>query len=711
MALSQGFLLNNRYRIVRQLGQGGFGAVYQAYDTSLEVQCAVKENTSDAEFSSRQFFREATLLAQLRHPNLPRVTDYFSMPGQGQYLVMDYIEGQDLQAMLSQHPRGLPKEQVLPWIAQVCDALQYLHSQTPPVVHRDIKPANIKITSKGQAVLVDFGIAKIYQPGTSTTIGAKALTPGFSPPEQYGAGGRTDPRSDIYALGATLYMLLTGKAPVESVERIVGHNLPAPRAINPSIPQNLNDAILKALAMDPAHRFQTIAPFAQAISSFRTAPRTAGPSQTASGNTTIVEPPSSMTEVDRGRPSKPRGPYPTGTGSQYPEVLSPSIPITQPGGRLPMWAIWGCGGLSILLGLVCMGILIAAAASGRIPALAFLSGEPTQAPGITQVANNPPPEPTDTGRPTTAAEPAIDTPIPQPQDEPDITNSPTETLRPSDTATLQPSSTATSYVEPLIVYANGDVGSSDIYIAKADGSDPECIACRSCDESEPHWSPDGQSILYQSDCDGTYDIWRVDLNGGSPEALVHWTDSDEREADWSPDGRQIVFRVNSKGADRNSNGQIMTLTLSSGSSASLGFEGRAPVYSPDGRYLAYMSDVSGRWQIHLFDLRSYETSQLTDCSVNCRWPAWSPDSQYIVYNITSSDDPAVGTANGIFYISVNGGLAHEVLTEQGCGRPSWSSSGWIVFNTDAGLDIVEVDGSSRRMILQNRKAWAPDWSN
>jgi serine/threonine-protein kinase len=218
MPLEPGQVLNNRYRIAKLLGQGGFGAVYRAWDLNLERACALKENLEISEEAQRQFKREALILSGLSHPNLPRVIDHFIIPGQGQYLVMDYVEGEDLQEMLESTGRPLPEAQALSWISQVCDALVYLHSQNPPVIHRDIKPANIKITPQGQAMLVDFGIAKMYDAHLQTTLGARAVTAGYSPPEQYGSG-MTDPRSDIYALGATLYHLLTGQQPPESIQR------------------------------------------------------------------------------------------------------------------------------------------------------------------------------------------------------------------------------------------------------------------------------------------------------------------------------------------------------------------------------------------------------------------------------------------------------------------------------------------------------------
>jgi len=272
--LATGTLLNRRYRIVRLLGQGGFGAVYRAWDLNLNRPCAVKENTDVSLEAVRQFSREASLLANLSHPNLPRVTDHFSIPGQGQYLVMDFIEGEDLREMVEKSFEPLPEEQVLPWIIQVCDALSYLHSLPQPIIHRDLKPANIRITPQGKAYLVDFGIAKIYDPQLHTTSGAKALSPGYSPPEQYGQG-RTDARSDVYALGATLYTLLTSQRPPDSVDLLTATapKLPSVRSLNPKVSPALSMVIEKAMQLDRNLRFQNIEEFKEALISIMEAKR------------------------------------------------------------------------------------------------------------------------------------------------------------------------------------------------------------------------------------------------------------------------------------------------------------------------------------------------------------------------------------------------------------------------------------------------------
>jgi len=157
MPLENGYRLNQRYKIIDILGQGGMGAVYRAVDENLDVTVAIKENAFFSEDYARQFQREAKVLASLRHPNLPRVFDYFVIAQQGQYLVMDYIEGDDLRQWMNKEG-VIPEIDVIQIGIEICNALIYLHSRTPPITHRDIKPGNIKITPEGEVILVDFGL-------------------------------------------------------------------------------------------------------------------------------------------------------------------------------------------------------------------------------------------------------------------------------------------------------------------------------------------------------------------------------------------------------------------------------------------------------------------------------------------------------------------------------------------------------------------------
>ncbi|MFM8319806.1 MAG: protein kinase domain-containing protein, partial [Chloroflexota bacterium] len=250
-----GSILEGRYRIEHELGRGGFGAVYKAWDLRLSKAVAVKENLDASVEAQRQFTREATVLANLSHQNLPRVIDHFTLNGMGQYLVMDFVDGEDLNSLVGRQGMAetLP---ALSWIGQVAEALVYLHGQRPPILHRDIKPANIRITPQGRAMLVDFGLVKTSEGTTSTTVGARAITPGYAPPEQYGMG-HTDVRTDLYALGATLYTLLTGREPPESVQRMTGKMLTPASQLNPRVPERLSRAIEQVMSLDPNQRYQS----------------------------------------------------------------------------------------------------------------------------------------------------------------------------------------------------------------------------------------------------------------------------------------------------------------------------------------------------------------------------------------------------------------------------------------------------------------------
>ena len=261
MALQPGAILRHRYRIDRQLGRGGMGTVYLAYDQSLKIPVAVKENLSIDPEAERQFRREAELLAGLRHPNLPRVTDHFLLE-ERQYLVMDFIEGEDLRVRAQQQPPTV--EEVLTWTDAVCEALTFLHTRQPPVIHRDVKPANLKLQPDGTIVLVDFGMAKLFD-HEQTSTGARGLTPGFSPPEQYGAQ-RTDARSDQYSLASTVYYLLTGQRPSDSIERMIENtDLKPAQSLDPTISKHINAALNRALSLKQDDRFPDIKSFQAAL--------------------------------------------------------------------------------------------------------------------------------------------------------------------------------------------------------------------------------------------------------------------------------------------------------------------------------------------------------------------------------------------------------------------------------------------------------------
>jgi serine/threonine-protein kinase len=277
-ALKAGDVLRSRYKIRRIIGQGGMGSIYLADDLRLEGRlCALKEVEHDRNMPTgllrqarEQFLREATILARLDHPNLPKVSDYFSIGGRD-YLVMDFVPGKDLRTLMieaRQEGRFLPEREVLAWASQIADALSYLHSQRPPILHRDIKPGNLKLTPSGLVKLVDFGLVKILSSEDVTvTILQGRGTALYTPLEQYGGdSGHTDTRSDIYAFGATLYHLLTNHPPIEARELFLNpSSLVSPRQLNPDISQRTERAILWAMSLHPEDRPADVEAFRQAL--------------------------------------------------------------------------------------------------------------------------------------------------------------------------------------------------------------------------------------------------------------------------------------------------------------------------------------------------------------------------------------------------------------------------------------------------------------
>ncbi|HEX8847689.1 MAG TPA: protein kinase [Pyrinomonadaceae bacterium] len=290
--LTPNTLLQGRYRILRQLGQGGMGTVYEGIDERFESQVAIKETLFRDEGLLRQFEREARLLNKLRHPAMTRVVDHFS-ESNVQYLVMDFVPGEDLAQLMERQKHPFPLATVIEWGDQLLDALKYLHSQTPPIIHRDIKPHNLKASEQGRVILLDFGLAKgsaSQMTSVATAHSVVGYSPAYAPLEQMLKAGHhwmdmlsvnhaeqvasiqnkgTDARSDIYSLGATLLHLLTDKMPPNAPTRALsvwsGRPDPLDALFDRNIPPAVADVLRRAMALSLDERFPSAADMQNAL--------------------------------------------------------------------------------------------------------------------------------------------------------------------------------------------------------------------------------------------------------------------------------------------------------------------------------------------------------------------------------------------------------------------------------------------------------------
>ena len=597
MTLEKGYLLYGRYRIDSILGRGGMGSVYKSLDENLGIPVAVKENLFSTEEYARQFRREATILAGLRHSNLPRVTDHFVIAGQGQYLVMDYIDGDDLRSRIDKG--NLPSERLaVDWARQICDALNYLHNRQPPVVHRDIKPGNIRVTSEGRAVLVDFGLARLME-GPTTTTGAKAMTPGYSPPEQYGAS-RTDSRTDIYALAATLYTLLTGAMPEDGLERALGQRTLTPiRTRNPKISAGVASAIEKALEVLPENRFQLIGDFQKALASaVPAAPLTS----------TVSAPPKSPATAAAAAPP-PRVPPPKARKTAVP----PPAPLHK---GFP----WGfaLSGLFVLILLIAGGVLfgneiralLQSVAQGAPSLSALAQTQTALLPTFTVTA-------TETVPPTAAV--STDTP------EPTVTATPINT----------PSGRARS-----IAFVSNRSGIPQIYVMDMDGLNLRQLTDEAEGACQPDWSPDGEELIFTSPCktlDDNYtktSIFRMNADGSGRTSLTKVPGGDSDPA-WSPDGKRILvtslqdLRKHIYVMDSNGDNRV----LISSTPGAVDYQAR---WAPDGQRIIFVTNVGSLPIIFTggIDPKNLQRQEFSAVNYTTMSPDWSIDN-YIIYVLGS----------------------------------------------------------------------------
>ena len=263
LSLMPGTVIQGHYIVGALLNEGGFGSVYRAIDTGEGNRpCAIKETYDVTPAARRQALTEVAILSTIHSPHLPQVYEAFEHQGRF-YLVMQLIEGQNLLDLSNMRGRPCSEQELLRWLLPVMDVLQELHSRHPAVIHRDIKPGNIILTPDERAVLVDFGLTRLYDPSSNSQTLVRAVTEGFSPVEQY--IGKTTPQSDIYAMAATVYFLLTLTAPPGAMERSIHDALIPPHVFNAQISPTVEAAILKALAVNASQRFASMREFASTL--------------------------------------------------------------------------------------------------------------------------------------------------------------------------------------------------------------------------------------------------------------------------------------------------------------------------------------------------------------------------------------------------------------------------------------------------------------
>ena len=646
MTLERGALLHKRYRIVEILGQGGMGSVYRAVDENLGVDVAVKENLFTTDEYARQFRLEAVILANLRHANLPRVTDHFVIGDQGQYLVMDYIEGEDLRQRM-ERVGNITEDEAILIGAAICDALAYLHTRKPPILHRDLKPGNVKITPDGHIFLVDFGLAKVLHGSQATTTGARAMTPGYSPPEQYGTA-RTDSRTDIYSLGATLYAALSGIIPEDGLARAMDNTQLTPlRKRNSKVSRRLAASIEKAMGIDPAERFQTAEEFKRSLLGSKTK------TQLLPGDYMVEPPPSDvMEDLRQSAVEKSSQPSVVDHKSVNAKGVSSAgeLPVFKPKRKKQkkrrvlslILAVW----LLLSLGIVALvrfrpefvppmlTNILTPLLEIKLP---FSLGPSTgTSPSVTVAA------------PTSHQLPTV-TPLTPPPTGTATIVSPTVALSPTVAITLTlpnspvPVATSLGGGTGQMVFASTRSGIPQLYLVKADGTDLIQLTIMEKGACQPSWSPDGSQLVFISPCLGRADFFEtiynesslyiINADGKGLKQLTPAPGSDFEPA-WSPDGKRIAFT-----SVRDGFRQIYSFDLASSEITLLtntrdSIESSQAAWSPDGKKIAYMAKRVGAYQIWAMNANGQEAVQLAHSGQEA-WdylPAWAPDGKTIFFN-------------------------------------------------------------------------------
>jgi serine/threonine protein kinase len=665
--------VNHRYRILEVIAVGGMGSIYRALDESLNIEVALKENLFSSHESARQFHYEAKILANLKHPNLPRVTDHFSIPDQGQYLVMDFIYGEDLKDRIEKHGILTEKEARLIGAA-ICDALTYLHHQEPRIIHRDIKPGNIKISPNGDVFLVDFGLAKQISPEQETTTGAQALTPGYAPPEQYGQG--TEPRSDIYSLGATLYASVTGEIPVDGLARTIGSSTLIPlQSLNKTITSEFVRCIEKSMAVLPEDRYSNAELFKEdLLGSTSLQTKGNGATKHKISPLNFNEFPTKVLSNGRQHSSDSRT-LQSNSFSTKPQVASNR--------SVPWIAV-----IIILLTMIAAGIWVVIKVVNS------------------QIQPNSPPT---ANIPATAAailetKPAESTPT-------DLAASPTvdqASATPEITEELQtPAAALLGGGSGRLTFASDRSGIPQIWSMLPDGTDLIQLTNLPDGACYPSWSPDGKRLVITSPCRSRQEIYKgsalfiLNADGTGLRPIISVPGGDFN-AVWSPDGKKLLFssirdNINVPHIYMMDMENNQTVTrISSISSYDLN-----AAWSPDGSQIVFETTRAGVSQIWIMNADGSGAKEFTKKDSGAGYmPDWSQTGDVMIFSF--------GSTHGLFAKQILNRAAPEVeITPL---RPIFNAtfspdSYWIAFeyqeNGNQEIYLVTVNGSNLLNLTQN----------
>jgi eukaryotic-like serine/threonine-protein kinase len=712
-------------------------SVYRAVDENLGMDVAVKENLFTTDEYSRQFRREAVILANLRHPNLPRVTDHFSIENQGQYLVMDYIEGEDLRQRLDRLG-SLPDEEVIILGAAVCDALSYMHSLNPSVLHRDIKPGNVKISPQGHIYLVDFGLAKVVQSTSlATTTGARAMTPGYSPPEQYGTA-HTDARTDIYSLGATLYSALTDALPEDGLARAMEQaDLTPIRKRNTHASRRLAAVIERALEVKPDDRYQTADEFKQDLLNSR--------NSTRKRSEFSLLPAASVGELND--PGDLAGDASVQPGSELvardDEGVIPSAvkPISEPlfqaayrprrRRRRNLWPL-----IALLTLIASLLTFFVADPSFSAHAIAMLRGVLSPTPTSTTalptptetltVTSTPLPKTTATNSPTptpTFSPTSTHTPAPTPTPTYAFTRTATNTHAPTFTPTPTDTPTPIGGGPGKIAFASNRKGKPNIWIINVNGAGLHQITNLENGACQPEWSPDGKKMVFVSPCadnSGYYQgagLFMINADGSDQKLLMNAPGGDFDPA-WSPDGKTIAF-TSLRNQDQTAHIYLLhlednTVDRLMGTGESVASQ---PTWSPDGKQIAFMSAYTHVYVINTDGTNLWLVTKAEDVNLKSGYPDWSPDGQVLVvtqYKKGSAGAPWLAT---VPYATIPN-FAIPIQYDQPISEGKYSPDGnWLVYQawnspTDKDIYVMIANGVEPLQItsgsdLDFDPAWQP----